>query len=141
MQAQERFWDFEMSAQIDEADNDADRYASMVLHYSHNAEKYLKIKDYHKASEMMWGAMSCCVKTVAATKNESIKSHRQLGEYARKIAKMENDKEVFYSFSQASMLHSNFYESNLDPNTVLAIVEGVSKTIGKLMKKMGYRAP
>ena len=34
-----------MSAGIDKAENDADKFASMVLHYSHNAEKYLKIRD------------------------------------------------------------------------------------------------
>ena len=129
-----------MSAKIDEAKNDADKFASMVLHYSHNAEKYLKIKDYHKTSEMMWGAMSCVIKAVAAKENKSIKSHRLLGEYVRKLAKQQKDKEIFNSFSKASMLHSNFYESNLDPNTILAIVQEVSRTIGRLMRKMGYRA-
>ena len=55
-----------MSARIEEVKDDADRFASMVLHYSHNAEKYMKNKDHHKASEMMWGAMSCVIKAVAA---------------------------------------------------------------------------
>ncbi len=130
-----------MSTKIDEAENDADRFASMVLHYSHNAEKYLKIKDYHKASEMMWGAMSCVIKAVAAKENKSIKSHRDLGEYVRNLAKQQKDKELFNSFSKASMLHSNFYESNLDPKTVLTIIQDVSRTIGRLMRKMKYRSP
>ena len=39
------------------------------------------------------------------------------------------------------MLHSNFYESNLEPKTVMAIIQDVSKTIGRLVHKMGYRAP
>ena len=130
-----------MSTKIDEAENDADKFASMVLHYSHNAEKYLKIKDYHKASEMMWGAMSCVIKAVAAKEEKSIKSHKRLGEYARELAKRQKDKEIFNSFSKASMLHSNFYESNLDPKTILTIVQDVSRTIGRLMQKMGYRAP
>ena len=55
-----------MSAGIDEAKDDADRFASMALYYSRNAEKYLKIRDHYKASEMMWGAMSCVIKAVAA---------------------------------------------------------------------------
>ena len=130
-----------MSTKIDEAENDADKFALMVLHYSHNAEKYLKIKDYHKASEMMWGAMSCVIKAVAAKENKSIKSHRHLGEYTRKLAKRLKDKEIFNSFSKASMLHSNFYESNLDSKTVLTIIQEVSRTIGGLMHKMGYIAP
>ncbi len=130
-----------MSAKIDEAKNDADKFASMVLHYSHNAEKYLKIKDYHKASEMMWGAMSCVIKTVAAQENKSFKSYKDLSKYTRELAKRQHDKELFDSYSKASMLHSNFYESNLDSKTVLAITQDVSRTVGKLMRKMKYRAP
>ena len=130
-----------MSAQIDAAKNEADKYASMVLHYSHNAEKYLKSKDYHKASEMMWGTMSCALKTVAAKKNIEINSHRNLAKFAETLSKQERDEEIFYSFSLASTLHRNFYESNLDPSLVKFMCSHVAKTAGRLMVKMGYRAP
>jgi len=130
-----------MSTKIDEAKNDADRYASMVLHYSDNAEKYLKSNDYHKASEMMWGAMSCVLKTVAAKRNKSINGHRELGKFAITLAKQEKDKEIFYSFALANMLHQNFYESNLDLFLVQSVCSDVARTIGKLMIKMKYRAP
>ncbi len=130
-----------MSAQIDAAKNDADKYAGMVLHYSHNAEKYLKLKDSHKASEMMWGAMSCVLKTVAAKRNKAINSHRDLGKFAITLSKQERDKEIFYSFSLASMLHRNFYESNLDLFLVKSICFDVARTVGRLMAKMGYRTP
>lgn len=36
-----------VSARIDAAKSAVDKYASMVLHYTHNAEKYLKSKDYY----------------------------------------------------------------------------------------------
>lgn len=130
-----------MSAQIDAAKNDADKYASMVLHYSHNAEKYLKSDNYHKASEMMWGAMSCVLKTVAAKRNKSINGHRALGKFAILLSKQEQNKDIFYSFALASMLHQNFYESNLDKFLVKSICTDVARTIGKLMVKMDYRAP
>ena len=87
-----------MSAQIDAAKNEADKYASIVLHYSHNAEKYLKSKDYHKASEMMWGTMSCALKTVAAKKNMVINSHRNLAKFAETLSKQERDEEIFILF-------------------------------------------
>ena len=130
-----------MSAQIDAAKNNADKYAGMVLHYSHNAEKYLRSKEHHKASEMMWGTMSCALKMVAAKKNKNINSHRGLGKFADTLSKQEHDKEVYYSFSLASMLHRNFYESNLDPILVKSMCAHVAKTAGRLMVKMGYRAP
>ena len=131
-----------MSTGIDKAENDADKFASTVLHCSHNAEKYLKIRDYHKASEMMRSAVSCVIKAVAAKQNKQLKSHnRVLADYAREFAKKQDDKEMLDSFSKASQLHSNFYESNLEPKTIIAIMQDVSKTIGRLVHKTGYRAP
>ncbi len=130
-----------VSARIDAAKSAADKYASMVLHYSHNAEKYLKSKDYHKASEMMWGTMSCALKAVAAKKKKDINSHRELGTFAEMLSKQEHNKEISNSFSSASTLHRNFYESNLDPNSVKSMCSRVAKTVGELMLKMGYRAP
>ena len=35
----------------------------------------------------------------------------------------------------------NFYESNLEPKTIMAIMQDVSKTICRLVYKMGYREP
>lgn len=130
-----------MSAKIDEAKNDADKFAGMVLHYSHNAEKYLKEKDFHKASEMMWGAMSCALKAVAAKKKLSIKSHKELGTFAIKLSKESKEREIFNSYSKASMLHKHFYESDLDEYLVRGISKNIAKTIGKLMKEIGYKAP
>lgn len=130
-----------MSAQSDATKNEADKHASMVVHHSHNAEKYLRSKDYHKASEMMWGAMSCALKMVAAKKNQEINSHRGLAKFAEMLSKQEHDKEIFDSFSLASMLHRNFYESNLDPMQVKSVCFRVAKTVGRLMVKMEYRAP
>jgi hypothetical protein len=130
-----------MSHKIDEAKNNADKYASMVLHYSNNAEQYLKTDHYHKASEMMWGAMSCVLKAVAAKRDLEINGHRHLGKFAIKLAKQEKDKDIFYSFALANMLHQNFYESNLDKFLVESICSDVARTVGKLMIKMNYRAP
>lgn len=130
-----------MSSKIDEATNEADKYASMVLHYSDNAEEYLRTGDYHKASEMMWGAMSCVLKTVAAKRNRSINGHRALGNFAILLSKQEKNTEIFYSFALASMLHQNFYESNLDKFLVHSVCADVARTVGRLMKSMDYRAP
>lgn len=130
-----------MSQKINEAENEPDKFASMVLHYSHNAEKYLKEKDFHKASEMMWGSMSSVLKAVAAKKKILITSHKQIGKFAIKLSKEEKNKEIFYSYSLASMLHRNFYESDLDEFLVRSIIDDISKTIGELMVIMGYRAP
>lgn len=84
--------------------------------------------------------MSCALKMAAAKKNKNINSHRSLRKFAETLSRQEHDKEVFYSFSLASMLHRNFYESDLDPVMVKSMCAHVAKTAGRLMVKMGYRA-
>lgn len=130
-----------MSSQIDAAENDANKYASMVLYYSHNAEKYLKTSDDHKAGEMMWGAMSYALKTAASKRNKQIKSHKELGKFAKELSKHECDIDIWNSYSHASLLHQNFYESNMNTSLVRSTCRSVAQTIGRIMKKMGYRAP
>lgn len=136
-----KLWVMLMSAEIDKAENEADKFASMVLHYSHNAEHYIQTKELQKASEMIWGALSCTLKTVAAKHDKEIKSHKQLGEFARELAKNENNKDILNAYSHASTLHQNFYESNLDEKTIRIFIDDIRKIIGKLMISMGYRAP
>ena len=130
-----------MSKQIDEAKNDADKFASMVLHYSHNAKRYLKEKDYHKASEMMSGAMSCVLKAKAAKENREMNSHRELWKYVGELSEQEKSREIYNSFSKASTLHANFYESNLDTRIIIEMAHEVARTVGRLMLEMKYRAP
>ena len=90
---------------------------------------------------MMWGAMSCVLRTVAAKKNKDINSHKSLGVFAKTLSKQERDTKIFYSFSLASDLHRNFYESNMDSILVKSTCRHVARTVGKLMTNMGYGAP
>ena len=85
--------------------------------------------------------MSCALKAVAAEKNKTIHAHRDLGVFAKTLSKQERNQEIFRSFSHASTLHRNFYESNLDPGVVESLCFYVAKTVGRLMVVMGYGAP
>ena len=124
-----------MSTKLYDDEIDVNKFTKLALHYSDNAKEYLK-KDFQKASEMVWGAMLCTIKAVATKKNELINSHNKLFKYASKLAKEQNDKNVYYSLLQASLLHKNFYESNLDPSIILESAKNIFKTIDKLMYKI-----
>lgn len=116
-----------------------ERYAKLSLHYSKNAQKFLKNKEYEKASEMMWGSMACILKAVAASNDTDIRKHGHLFGFAEKLSKELNDPEIYTAFSLANNLHTNFYESNLDEKTLLKMINKIAKVIGKLMIKLGYR--
>jgi len=120
-------------------DEKIEKYAKMSLHYSLNAQKFLKKKDFEKASEMMWGSMACILKAVAAKQGVEIRKHGYLFGFAEKISKQLKDPEIYTAFSLASNLHTNFYESNLDEITLRKIIKKIARIIGKLMKELGYR--
>ena len=128
-----------MAFEFEKPEEKAEEYAGFALHYSDNAAKFLKAKEFQKASEMMWGAMASILKAVAARKGVSVKSHKELWQFARKLSKEEQNPEIFNSFSKASNLHQNFYESNIGEIELRALTESVAKTIGLLMEKLGYR--
>lgn len=89
----------------------------------------------------MWGALSCTLKAVAAKQNRELRSHKRLGEFASELALTEKDKNIWMSYTSASNLHQNFYESNLGEREIRILIDDVRKVIGKLMLQMGYRAP
>ena len=122
-----------MSNKLYSDEIDVDKFTKLVLHYGDNAKKYLEKKDYQKASEMIWGAMSCTIKAVAAKENKSIKSHAILTSYAIELAERLHDEMISNSISNASLLHRNFYEANLDPDTISKHAKLIFRTIDKLM--------
>ena len=130
-----------MSKQItkEETKKKTEKYVKLSLHYSDNAQKSLKLKEFEKASEMMWGSMSTIMKAVASNKGEMLKKHGHLYGFAEKLAKERSDPEIYISFLLASNLHTNFYESNLKEEITLKMIKKIARTIGTLMRNLGYR--
>jgi len=117
-----------------------ERYAKLVLHYSNNASLFLKLREFQKASEMMWGCMAAILKAVAAKKGKKIEGHSQLYHFAAQLSKEESDQKIYDSFLEASHLHKNFYESDITEEELRTMIKSIARTVGRLMKKLGYRA-
>jgi len=130
-----------MSQQItkEEIKKKTRKYVKLSLHYSDNAQKFLKLEEFEKASEMMWGSMSTILKAVASSKGEMLNKHGYFYGFAKKLAKEMDDPEVFTCFLLASNLHINFYESNLKQENTLEMIKKIARMIGKLMRNLGYR--
>ncbi|MBI4286196.1 MAG: hypothetical protein HY670_09950 [Chloroflexi bacterium] len=89
--------------------------------------------DTEKAGEFVWGSLSQALKAVAASRGILFRSHRKLKEYALELAREIHDNSISDTFDRASLLHTNFYESDLELKDVIRITSDVKTTIGRLL--------
>ena len=99
-----------------------------------NAFKFIKVGSPEKAGEFLWGSMAQALKTVAASKGIELNTHQEIRRYARELAKRCKDESIWNGFSQASYLHSNFYEDGLSMDEVVACAGIIRITVRKLLE-------
>ena len=117
----------------------SEKYKTQSTHYLENALSSIKAGDAEKAGEFLWGSMAEALKAVAASKGAKLKTHWDIGDYARKLAKELGDRAIFDTYGHASYLHSNFYEAGLRIEDVYIYGEEIKKTVEKLLKLIPER--
>lgn len=110
-----------------------DKYVSQSLRYLRNASKFIDAGDSEKASEFLWGSMAQALKAVAAIKGLHLKNHRQIWDFAEGLAKDPQNKIIYDAFLHANLLHTNFYEAELELKDVRGIAEEIKRAIGRLL--------
>jgi len=116
------------------------KYVEQSLRYLENGLISLNQGDCDKASEFLWGSVAEAVKAVAANKGIELKTHGELWNFARELAKELDDPKVYEAFRTASYLHTNFYEVELGPEEVLAAFDPIRAVVGQLLKEVKYEA-
>ena len=110
-----------------------EKYKAQSVHYFENAINSIQAGDAAKAGEFLWGSMAQALKAVAASEGKELNAHRDIGDYARKLAKKTGDETILDVYGSASYLHSNFYEAGLSLEEVQTYAERIRTTIGKLL--------
>ena len=85
----------------------------------------LAANDLLQASEKGWGAAAQAVKSVAETRGWPHNGHRQLFETIGCLVAETGDDDIRTAFGLAGALHTNFYESWLDRETVDSYISQV----------------
>lgn len=111
-----------------------EKYKTQSMHYMENAFKFIKVGDPEKAGEFLWGSMAQALKAVAASKGRELNTHQEIRRYARELAKRCKDESIWNGFSQASYLHSNFYEAGLSMEEVFTCAGRIRTTVRKLLE-------
>lgn len=86
-----------------------------------------------KASEMAWGSVVERVKALALSRSAAhLRSHRELRDYIKLVARQNSDQPLYDSFRQAEKLHINFYESYFDVDEVREAFVAVENVLLRL---------
>jgi len=109
------------------------KYVVQSHRYLRNAARFIDAGDLDKASEFLWGSMAEALKAVALSKGRELKHHREIGNYARELAKQLEDEAIWDVFGNASYLHTNFYEAELTIDEVYAHATRIKTVVGKLL--------
>ena len=88
--------------------------------------------DLRQASEKGWGAAAQLVKAAAQARGWRHRAHRLLFEVAEDLTEEVGDTDIQDLFGSARLLHINFYENNLDGDTVAHYLEHVERLLAKL---------
>jgi len=89
------------------------KYLVMRDHYLSNAEDMIKKNNLRKASELLWGAITQTIKSLASLSNIYIYSHDKFRSYIEEVSKQIQDKNFFLVFLRLENLHKNFYDERI----------------------------
>ena len=109
-----------------------DNHTEVSRRFIQQAGEELERGDVLQASEKAWGSAARAVKSVADRRGWEHDSHRRLFAVVRRVAEQSGDPDIRRLFSAANGLHANFYEGQMDTETVIKRVEEVRLLIRKL---------
>ena len=96
------------------------------------ARTYLADEDLLQASEKGWGAAAQMVKAAAEARGWRHQSHRDLYAAIDRLVEETGDRDLRTGFGLAGVLHTNFYEGWLPPETVEVYLSEVTGLVKKL---------
>jgi hypothetical protein len=83
--------------------------------YLANAELFAGKKEYRKASELLWGAVTQAIKALAAKHKIEIKSHGQFYDFMQEVCRELKNESLYKNFLFLNDLHKNFYDESIRP--------------------------
>jgi hypothetical protein len=98
-----------------------------------NALVFLQRGEAGKAGELLWGSVAEALQAVATSRGMRLANHRSLRFFAGTVAKELGDASLSEGYRLAEGLHSNFYEVELEPGDIAAVVEPIRRTVSKLL--------
>lgn len=85
-------------------------YQKTREHYFFNAQETIQKCEFRKASELLWGAITQSIKSLASLSNIPIRKHSDFNSFLIEVSKATGNKNIYESFLELQSLHRNFYD-------------------------------
>jgi len=109
-----------------------EQYRELSEKYLAEAKEFLSTGDLVQASEKLWGASALAVKSVAAKRGLQSEKRGGLWVFVNLLAKESEDKDIVGFFGEANALHRNFYEDEMEKESVDILAPRIEQLIAKL---------
>ena len=110
-----------------------EHYQTLSDKYLNEAKELLKEGALAQASEKLWGASALAVKRIAAKRGGlKLEQHGDLWVFVNMLAKESGDKDIIGFFGEANALHRNFYENEMEKESVEILAGRIENLIAKL---------
>jgi hypothetical protein len=111
-----------------------EHYQALSEKYLAEAKDFLSKRDILQTSEKLWGASALAVKSVAARRGLKLEKHGSLWAFVSELSKENEDEELVTLFTVANGLHRNFYEDQMNKESLEIAVRSIERLIVKLRK-------
>ena len=128
----------------------AQKYAGMAQEFRASAWEHLRQGDLPQASNKAWGVVAETIKAISAHYGSVIHTHRAIAAVVGELARLagnagdaETRRRINLSFAVARGLHTNFYENEMQEDTVrdgLEACEELSRRLYELFWPEGAAA-
>ena len=109
------------------------RFVIHARQYLGNGLLALQNREAGKSGELLWGSVAQAIHAVAASRNRSIRSHRDLKNFVVQLARELDDSSILKDFIVVESLHHNFYDIQQEPQDIEIVVPVVQGLVSKLL--------
>ncbi len=102
-------------SEILEKIEDMGKYLRRAEQYYQNFLASINRGEIEKASEMLWGALSCYANALSVLiRKKSLTTHSETVNFLKELAKETRDPQIIDAVGQAQQLHANFYHGFIE---------------------------
>ncbi len=100
--------------------------------FMESAKAEMEKGDRLQASEKAWGALAQQLKAIGAARGWFHASHAHVREIGVQIGREHNDSNIVDLTHRGLELHVNFYENNVSPSRVAAVISAIESLLNEL---------